>query len=847
LEPYVERAANRYTGTRVKPSEQVLELFDGSQGAQLEALSTASPGRVKQILTQVRASGNKSTKDVDNAVDNATTAMEAPAVFHAAEKRVNRDKQRTDQLAMGLRSDMAALALGKQLPSDPMLNTLSTRAGKTLPSRGVVIGESGEVAFESVGQADDHYTPFSAAMLKAMEGGQFVRSRQRGGPSAEDLRTLLTSGARMATIVSSSGVFELELAPEARGLKRFGPQMQSMNDAYKRLLNTIATNGLAAGPDEPQYLGRLSPDVAQKVEAEALKGKTLADQQKKRQAARAKAYLAAAEKSANIDRTAIQQENLGTAAGLDDRARGGLSVQEYAQRMTDQEIQDRIRPLMLNGDGYDLALRTLQARFPHMIRTARRRSIEDFSRDLGQGNAVAAGLPKSEGEDRGYLAPGDVNTRSRQPSGPPTAGTPAPGAPAAGAPAAGEGEGGPDQTSQASATPTTREETLPEDTPAVMLTGAAAQQATNALRQAASSFRQSFSDLASTKEGWKGLLGHPADNFGNPGKFPDDFKDAVELDKGKDPGEVALLYATWLIHGGRMADLLKEMDANPDLPAAILALDPDAGETAVVNAIPQIAQGGEASVDDPQALAHDVTRQVKAVAIMHSVANKTFVEAPSDPERLAATTFNTPPLPADAAQAESIEDYVKWANSSDALDDEAGQSRVGRRLISSGADAERGMELDLLLTNNAASLDRDLDRLAKDLKKADDSTKAKTIFDQWREPEDRDLIPPEIQNKLVGDFQEEREQAVQYLKGALRLGRGTMFLQQALEVGGADPKALADLSQRLRIETEISSAGVVTPGRLGLLSMGHRKTAVTKSLTRGTAWRVLRQRVLSTV
>ena len=842
LQPYVERAAARYVGTRVRPSAPTQQLFDGESGAKLEALSSAtSLARVKQIVASARAALGKKPED--------ETTRGLDPVFASTATRLGL-RQSGDQLILGVRSDLGALAMGRSLPDDPMLNVLSMKAGKTLPSRGLVIGEDGEVAYEAIGSADDHYTPFSAAMLSSMEGGQFVRTRQRGGPSVEDVRTLLSTGARMATVVSPSGVFELELAPEARGMKRFGPQLQSMTDAYARLLDTIAVNALADA-NGAQYLGALDPDVVARIEANAARNPARADEIRSRETA--KAYAEAAAKSIDVDRDALREEKLRLAmTEMTARERGELSPSEWANREVDREIASRVRPLMLNGEGYALALRTLQARFPHMIRRAEYRDSRDFARDLGMSGHVEAGLPRSVGRDAGYLQPGRVKTFTGNPRTRLAERAASEEAAAAASAAAGPGAKNVtpqnEKSTSSAQAPDGREvsrstETVTgESTPLVAAAVNAGQEAIQKLRSAGPAYERQMAEINAQPNGWARLMGSPATVSGDPPVLPNTFAEAL---MGRAPEKVAPLYAAMRLQQGRLNDLVEEFKSEPALLTTLLSMPEDDVSTLMRSNLITMSDGQEPTNSDHDAVALRATIAVQSVALLHHLANPAFVRAPSDPHALATLALDQVPLPDELDGVADAAGYVEWAVSDQPS---AQQARLGRVLISEFAENDVGIDMLKALMDATATIDNELVTLGKDLEGKDGENEAANVVSHFARKDD---LPPEQVAALSSVFSSEREAALDYLRGALRLGNSTLLLQATLAGGGADPKALAELSRRLTLST-MPLAGSLDG--LKAYVMVEKSDPVSKAMTRrassrvrpGVPWQVLRQRVLST-
>jgi hypothetical protein len=117
------------------------------------------------------------------------------------------------------------------------------------------------------------------------------------------------------------------------------------------------------------------------------------------------------------DRTRLEAEAR-DAAGRE--VRGG-SAQELARRQADiyeelkaEALKDRVVPLALNGEGYRVALETLQRQFPYFIRGV---SYEPLASKGGQAGffdrrrldtSLVAARSRTEASDRGYVRPGGL-------------------------------------------------------------------------------------------------------------------------------------------------------------------------------------------------------------------------------------------------------------------------------------------------------------------------------------------------------------------------------------------------------------------------------------------------------
>ena len=308
------------------------------------------------------------------------------------------------------------------------LNTLQRKSGTIPPSQGIILNRAGQVTTQSVGYGDDHYLPFNLARLKSLRGGEYVRTRSFGGPTTEDIYTGLVSGARALTVVSHNGVYTVEFDDSLRGTRRYNDKAAQMVARYGQLLDAvkngeITTGGLhparrqelearaarIADPDrdyerydtELQRLlkaERRNPQLSRQQLGEATeeffaqqaektdpgKGPVLTTEEYVHQAlgrqalrelqgtdyfakmpADAKRLLVGQKTEKALDQLRHEDpvkagEQLADALGV--RAK----LDAHLARAT-KDYQATLKPLELNGPGYDLALQALQEQFPYYI------------------------------------------------------------------------------------------------------------------------------------------------------------------------------------------------------------------------------------------------------------------------------------------------------------------------------------------------------------------------------------------------------------------------------------------------------------------------------------------------
>ena len=81
----------------------------------------------------------------------------------------------------------------RSCPAQAALYNLQLASGNTPPSEGVIINANGQIVTQAVGYGDDHYLPFNLKNLKALKGGEYIRTRSVGGLTSEDIYTGLIS------------------------------------------------------------------------------------------------------------------------------------------------------------------------------------------------------------------------------------------------------------------------------------------------------------------------------------------------------------------------------------------------------------------------------------------------------------------------------------------------------------------------------------------------------------------------------------------------------------------------------------------------------------------------------
>lgn len=384
LGPGLQRTAYRYRGTEKTPDRALVSDIRRVD-ALLQHAQEAGPG-------QSRLAGVGQTRG------------ELPPPVRIAAYHFNQRGQTEDQAEMLTRGDTAVNYLARKLPS-PKATELSIEAGRVPPSQGVIIDDSGNVVTEAMGYASDHYLPFDLRNLGRLNGGQYVRTRAMGGPTAEDVYTGLLTGARQMQVVSNSGVFTVEFDPSLRGGRRYSDKGRQMIRRYTALLAAVDSEALYAQDIPAAEKHQL------RVEAYAQAGhdeKTGEDYYRQAlQQARTKAMVAQDDDEFEAQADATIRAEPGAKQ---------LTGQQLAAARADEvkrlKNENQVRRYQLNGEGYAAALTSLQEEFPYFIRTAKYQTLHEFLSTRRLYGPDEQPLLSTRRSDKGYVRPGAVNPHS---------------------------------------------------------------------------------------------------------------------------------------------------------------------------------------------------------------------------------------------------------------------------------------------------------------------------------------------------------------------------------------------------------------------------------------------------
>lgn len=432
--PTMQRAAYRYRGIETNPSRDTVE---GVEQFNDEQLLTLLRGEAV-TLDQVGADGKRITITPEQFVQMNNAALKQPG-RRGAEGVVNPEandvarvldhyiassdvdgtpirSMANDRLRTVIQGDAATAAMIPHIPGNKE-SYLANKAGYPLPSHGVAIDSDGKVAYEATGYEHDHYLPFNLKHLKALNGGQYVRTRSTGGPTSEDIYAGLMSNARQFTVASRSGVFTVEFSPTFRGARRYNDKAVRMTRRYEKLLDTIGTGNI-----EERSLRQANPEAYQEIVRRAF---SLHGNAKDPKAI--EDYIA--DESAKLSRRAqfeggdLEEQAYESVAHeyamLKKPARGAKFEQMVAERQADlaERFGGKTKPtgqnLKLDAAGYARALNTLQQSFPEYIRSVRVQTLPDWlaDRNFAPHEKLGAGTwAQSKVSDTNQVAAGALHT-----------------------------------------------------------------------------------------------------------------------------------------------------------------------------------------------------------------------------------------------------------------------------------------------------------------------------------------------------------------------------------------------------------------------------------------------------
>jgi hypothetical protein len=358
--PTARKTAYRYRGTEKAPDPSLV----GSYGRAVHGAKMRSA-----LEPTVGPGGRANLKR-----DTTKAPSQMAAIRVAAERRAPTFEER----AAG-RAEIQRYLMSKM--PNRKLYELQLASGNTPPSQGVLLNSDGQIVSEAVGYGDDHYIPFDLKNLKALKGGEYIRTRSVGGLTSEDIYVGLMTGAKQVTVVSRSGTFTLTFADDFRGGRRHNDKARRMTRRYEQILDAVQSEQIDRGAVDPNIVDIIERDVETELGEFANYRDKRAEVKR-----RIEAYKADPELSPE-DEKLIQAMSR---AAL----RDGTTKDEkiYRRQITGQLLARKQTRYRLDGPGYEDALKALEEQFPYYITVS--------------SNVTDVDEVTSYERDKGYVEPG---------------------------------------------------------------------------------------------------------------------------------------------------------------------------------------------------------------------------------------------------------------------------------------------------------------------------------------------------------------------------------------------------------------------------------------------------------
>ena len=365
LGPTARKTSYRYRGTEKTPEKEMMTTYAAAieQGKQYGAIPHEElASRLKQRPTQERAPVPMHRQ----AAERAAHAERAP---EWGERELGRQKV-VDHLR-------------HKLPQKN-LYSLQMASGNTPPSEGVIINADGQIATQAVGYADDHYLPFNLKNLKALKGGEYIRTRSVGGLTSEDIYTGLISGARQVTVTSRSGTYTMTFEPDFRGGRRHNDKARRMTRRYEQLLDAVQSEQVDRTDIDPEMRLQIEAEVKEEMSGPGWKRSDIQEEVKERiDEFKASPYV--------TEKDEVRAEAIinSRAAGANDKERAKIRADVMDELLEQKETKFR-----LNSLGYKAANDALKEQFPYYIADARWTPPRNVEQTIH---------PE---QDKGYVEPG---------------------------------------------------------------------------------------------------------------------------------------------------------------------------------------------------------------------------------------------------------------------------------------------------------------------------------------------------------------------------------------------------------------------------------------------------------
>lgn len=280
------------------------------------------------------------------------------------------------------------------------LSEIQRKSGRIPPSEGVIVGADGKVKVQAIGYADDHYLPFNLKNLGSLKGGEYVRTRSKGGLTTEDIYTGLVSGARRVTVVSNSGVFTVNFSDDLRGARRYGDKAGQMVDRYAKTLDAIKNGQIEREPISREARAEIFSEVEEEMAGWSTQAERQAEFQRRVKDYKETPQLTRDELS-SIDARAKEGAEMGT-------ERGRKEYNRIRADLIDQAMESKTsRFYQLDGEGYAASLEALREQYPYYIDSIsymhRKEALNAAGERTDSPNQLMTRFSREA--DRGYVAP----------------------------------------------------------------------------------------------------------------------------------------------------------------------------------------------------------------------------------------------------------------------------------------------------------------------------------------------------------------------------------------------------------------------------------------------------------
>lgn len=391
LGPGLRRLTYRYRGTEKTPDAEAIRQYGIVTGG-AAARGELDPTQRKELERTLQAGIKRYRKQKADATSTPEEAVQLGAdeiqqVRRMHERRwreernlLPRDNGIPEEAREAGRKYLAQYLMKNEKTPRKELYNLQLESGNTPASTGFIIDASGKVVTQAQGYGDDHYVPFNLKNLRGLKGGEYIRSRSVGGPTAEDIYTGLSTGARRVTVVSRSGYFTVEFNPETTG-GFFNDKAKRMVRRYENIIDAVQSEQVARPVS-------ISPEIQQEFIRRAEQDYPGATPRQRRQYTHAlineyKKELAQAPGEMDDFEIYLAEQT----EGLEEGRRNQVRSQMLNDRKRHNEFWFK-----LNGQGYMDALRSLEEQFPYYIKTdsGPLKELEQFADE----------------RDKGYVEPG---------------------------------------------------------------------------------------------------------------------------------------------------------------------------------------------------------------------------------------------------------------------------------------------------------------------------------------------------------------------------------------------------------------------------------------------------------